>query len=129
MSREIKFRGKYEFDANALYPKDYRWVYGFYIEMEGEPWIKNGRTTNKVNPKSVGQFIGRLDINGKEIYTGDVVEGNLFDHNLPTMGTVVYDSEHSYFANKNLGGLTPIYKIACIEIIGNTFENPELVKP
>ena len=74
------------------------------------------------------QFTGLLDRRGKEIYKGDVIEGNLFDAKLPTMGVVEYDTEHACFANKNQAGLTPILKIDRIEVIGNIWENPELME-
>lgn len=74
------------------------------------------------------QYIGRKDKNGKEICKGDIITGNLFDQRLPTKGEVVYDHQQACYANKNLGGLTPLFKIDNIEIIGNIYENPELIK-
>lgn len=65
---------------------------------------------------------GWEDKNGKSVYEGDTIEGNLFDRRLPIAGDVVYDEKHAQYALKNQAGLTPLYKIAEIVVIGNTYE-------
>ncbi len=71
------------------------------------------------------QFTGLKD---KNVWEGDIIEGNLFDSRIPTRGEVVYDVEHTCYASKNLGGLTPLRRIAQIKVIGNVHSNPELLK-
>ena len=80
-------------------------------------------------PKSVTtiQYVGRKDKNGIEIYTGYFIKGMLDNPSVPTMGEVAYDAYWSAFGNRNLAGFTFLYKIRNIEIIGNKFENPELL--
>jgi len=74
------------------------------------------------------QFTGLKDKHNKEIFEGDVIQGDLFDQRLPTMGEVVFDDYFSFYANKNQGGNTPLHKIDKIEIVGNKFINPELLE-
>jgi uncharacterized phage protein (TIGR01671 family) len=72
-------------------------------------------------------YIGKLDKHNNEICEGDVIEGNLFDARLPTMGKVIFDTENSCYASENLGGITFLFKIDQIKVIGNIYENPELI--
>ena len=44
--REIKFRGFRNYEGNALYPPDKRWIYGYYSFRDGQHWIQDIDDTN-----------------------------------------------------------------------------------
>ena len=75
----------------------------------------------EVDPKTVGQFTGLLDKNGKKIFEGDIIEE----------GVVYFDDEYLGFFVKGdfvEGEHKPLYDIPLPEIIGNVTDNPELLK-
>lgn len=144
MAREIKFRGK-----DILTDK---WVYGdllhlgnayaivtSYEEEELEVNPISDRLEIRVEdivgvyPETAGQFTGLLDKNGKEIYEGDIIKTKRYGvvHGQSnTQGAdlfrVVYKNAQFYIDNK----LRHFYlqDSRCNEVIGNVFDNPELLK-
>lgn len=112
--REIKFRGLSE----------YEWVYGFVIfNKDGSCYIKdtdynvnNGKIDiipEKVDPQTVGQFTGLHDKNGKEIYEGDVVDGD------GLITDVIYSNKWTEF---KLRAANSVGWYEHIEVIGNIHE-------
>lgn len=128
MNREIKFRGW------SIHFK--RWIFGdlistniedgraiqFYDEEDG--WL-----CDNVNEKTVGQFTGVKDINGREIYEGDIVRVRVTNDRFKKNpkfrnGVVEFNEYDGSWANGCYLRFIP----KRMEIIGNIHDNPELMK-
>ena len=110
------------------------WVYGGYFQhTPDEDGVRYyifdfNEGAVEVIPESVGQFTGLHDKNGKEIYEGDILK------TFPIISSdkIAYDSfnvvvrftSSSWIANGVLG----IKQSEISEVIGNIYENPDLVK-
>lgn len=117
--RQIKFR---VWGPNSKYM--WEWEELQHIEMR---WLVDGEEDS--GDRIIMQSIGLTDKNGKEIYESDIITADIIEYNsLMTQGEIVYDNELSMYSNKNEAGLTPLYKLNNIEIIGNIYENPELLE-
>lgn len=74
--REILFKGKRISDG--------KWIRGYYEEYpNGYAHIRTDEDTwYPVVPKSVGQYLGIIDKNGKKIFEGDIVTSSWGYHGL-----------------------------------------------
>ena len=130
--RPIKFRGFRNFKGNALYPPDKRWIYGYYYFNAGEHWIKNKADMTQtfiVEEGSVGEYTGRKDKKGKEIWEGDIIA---IDGGAEPVKTSVFFQDGCFCVDM-LGNPCEIkYYINMtfceIEIIGTLYEHPELLE-
>ena len=93
------------------------------------------QVVTNVDKNSIGQFTGLKDKNGREVYDGDVVRG--FDRPAVIKIGHVHNEKNSIygvFAEWVKYGLVEaqyidrIYKTDYIEVIGNIYENPELLE-
>lgn len=106
------------------------WLYGSLIVFGERTFIypKNGSQEDyhfygyEVKPNTVGQFIGRNDKNGIEIFTGDILPAADGFGLLPVCFN--YDKFSLYF--KGYGNVE--YNWTDFEIKGNIFNNPELLE-
>lgn len=122
MSREIKFRAK------AL---DGPWEYGeLHLKNCRHPHIHtDARATIYIDPKTVGQFTGLHDKNGKEIYEGDIVsdiKGKMKVDGEWVDQTEIFAVEY-HGAAFNISHLSLVSNDS-VEVIGNIHDNPELLK-
>ncbi len=133
------FRGKIIGANNGCHEMD--WAYGSLVEEleTGKCFICdlshfNGDTLLKdvlmeVDPKTVGQYASRKDINKKDIYIGDIVERrfmNLID-GAEFIGQVnFYDS--SYIIENGKECYLLFDEVDEIEILGNIHDDPNLLK-
>ena len=142
--RTIKFRGK------GI--KSNEFVYGDLIHGVGSKhgkmfilpitvnlaYIKNCDPLDgvEVDPETVGQFTGLLDKNGKEIFKGDILFGREEGDGETTAWNfyyeIFYDEKVCAFMakekNDKYWGIVICEINEQYEIIGNIFDNPELLK-
>ena len=127
--RQIKFRA-FD-DGKMVYEKDIA-----HISMENTDILRLAKFFCNVRDDShIMQFTGLLDKNGKAIYEGDVVRiacGYSGDHHYPECVAEMIFNEGEFCAHdyKNKWGFVGqdfSWKDDVI-IIGNIYENPELVK-
>lgn len=117
MNRTIKFRGFAEYEN--------RWVFGDLKHGSNNTFFVNHKL---VVPESVGQFTGLHDKNGNEIFEGDVFE--LPNNRCLSFVDYVEDMFHLKslkYKNLSNGNHRLNYYAGTIEVIGNSFQNPELV--
>lgn len=127
--REIKFRGKPIEDYGEI-----NWFYGsLMIDYDDKlAYIeKNGQGIIPVEYESVGQYTGLKDMNGKEIYEGDV----LTDHGEEGPLYVEFSKERASFDFVDRFDQFGITRYAAFqisyeqfEVIGNIYKNPELLE-
>lgn len=134
--REIKFRGKAIMSIKELelmgIEHDSGWVYGNLIKNGNRPMITADILEEieesiypewwaVVEPQSIGQYTGLKDENGREIYEGDIVKhatwGDVYEVIFEDGGFYVLSSYDFQTINE--------YPL---EVVGNVFENPELLE-
>lgn len=120
--RPIKFRAKTT--ANG------HWVYGCLVVHCNKYYsIQNKKSNPWVCPETIGQFTGLKDKNKKEIYEGDIVRYYDDIEDELRCAEVRYDSAFCSF------NVVPKKRDACslsafweYEVIGNIYDNPELIR-
>lgn len=121
--RKIKFRGK-------CLRNNQQWVYGSYVYHLGT--IQDENQDFDIDLNTLGQYTGIIDVNGKEIYEGDIVKGN-FPY--AKQGFITWDKKRCGMYVKPISHLgkaayDKYYKLnACkVEVVGNIYDNPELLE-
>ena len=123
MNREILFRGKQTDNGE--------WVEGYYAPCSFGSWPCRPAIVNKadlengmwhyeeVDPSTVCQFTGLTDKNGVKIFEGDILKWDEKEWGCPFFETVTWNYELFGIRQRE-------WKNFC-EVIGNIFDNPELL--
>lgn len=143
--REILFRGKTKNELPS------RWIYGSLTDVGHKWFIDDYETNARVITETIGQYTGLKDKNGTKIFEGDIVKltrTNMYApstsfHNkdLVSLHRIYWnDDKHCFYQEhfdiekKRVAGGGSLNfnderaKQNIIEVIGNIYDNPELLK-
>mgnify|MGYP001557833328 CR=1 FL=1 len=130
MTRQIKFRGRTCSEKS-------RWMYGYLVHNGSFWYTQEGIISQGVEEDSIGQFTGLLDKNGKEIYEGDIVKTRELNRvtdptDYGVQGLMLSVPQVVKFENCGFhplnGWVAEALKDMEWKIIGNIYQNPELLK-
>ena len=149
--REILFRGKAinrDYGCHRTNYKNGDWVYGLVTRLYDERFENlpaemtnvNGIEGIEVDYKTIGQYTGLTDKNGRKIFEGDIVSTKYklgrggyyvfevyYNENLCQFALTI--NSRSYTKNKQYDWLQlTSLKANKVEVIGNIHDNPELLK-
>lgn len=137
--REILFRGKRKDNGE--------WICGYLYRLSEilNPFImlvNSNAESHEVIPETVSQFTGLTDKNGKKIFEGDIISATALDTGEEQRAVVCFgnfidennDDEYIGFFIEFDGIKTTITQLSMeecknrIEVIGNIYDNKELLK-
>lgn len=121
--RVVKFRGKSIAKGE--------WIIGCYIiDAKGKTFIKPYKefAMTAVDPETVGQWTGLLDSEGYKVYEGDIIESGEFRAAVKYFGDEDYpafDVAGDFVDSVN--GLSYLKAVSSFEVVGNIYDDPELL--
>ena len=143
--REILFRGKAINRDEGYHRTEYKngeWVYGLVTKLYDEQFENlpaemtntNGISGIEIDHKTVGQYTGILDKNGKKIFEGDIVRNR--NKYFQFVGIVTYQNGqflvdwklHQRIADGVISSVATHHIGNADEVIGNIYDNPEFLK-
>lgn len=141
MNRDIEFRGLTGSVKGDI------WVYGTPYKVESlfsadeRYYIRNKHADERiVDPKTIGQYTGLTDKNGKKIFEGDILRTPAWLYGEEKVCICIYNQEHNVNSIIGFGLYTnDVYfkkyqeLVECdewdeFEVIGNIYENKELLE-
>jgi uncharacterized phage protein (TIGR01671 family) len=126
MSREIKFRYWHKKEKRFVYLKAINFIDDMVTyDCQGECNYVDIAPFDDITPQ---QYTGLKDKNGDEIYEGDIVKATSDQYeNENFVGKVIFD-EGCFLTWINKNDIRGIWGEDDIEVVGNIFENSELLK-
>ena len=122
MGRVISFRGKHIHIVPGNTKFNGSWIYGYYA---GEGYIVSYGDEVLIDKESLGEYSGLRDKNNIEIYEGDIIKTDL-DNKL---GVIVFAEGSFRVKTKRVTvGLNWLLDLTKVEVIGNIYDNPELLE-
>lgn len=85
----------------------------------------------KIDPSTLCAWTGLTDVNGIKIFAGDIISANDYDTG-KSMFVIEWDCVGSSFYAENLKDSEEkhmIEHLSYVAVIGNVFDNPELLEP
>lgn len=121
----MKYKGKQTID-------DHRWYYGDLIYHKRAPYIigqsfgEGEYFSVKVVPTTVARCIDYADVNGVDIYEGDIIKIQRYDTYASEQAEVyeefyVVETKHGFLSELTKGHYNRV------EVVGNKWDNKELL--
>lgn len=124
--RTITFTSQVAVNYRAWNSKDKKWEYGIGMGMGGH------LITNHNEDYTVVPWTGLYDKNGTKVYHGDIVTNHGVGRNgMQRLFLVHWDKQRGRYLmddiTSGLGGTLHANEAIVCEVVGNIFENPEMI--
>lgn len=119
--RKILFRGKDIYTG--------KWHYGDLRHNGDKLYIESAGVIHAVQSDTVGEYCGLHDKNGIDIYEGDIMKWQYYG--IDKVGVVYWDPSGIFIGRPQGNSIACLGVAATIlgaEVIGNIYDNPELLK-